>query len=373
MSNNPLIVVVDDGFAYTKVAYYNDASELVTHSIASRGAYATSPMLDSNDQCINTYMVKKPDDTGHGQMFVVNKNVQNPMDTRFDEYPYSPLNSAIIHHALHQAGVPEDRPIELVVTLPPRVMYSPAKKAAIDKRANMLMNGQVTRLLDIDSSDFQGTSYTIADVKVVSEAVVAQFDYYLDDACKPQRQRNGSMVIVDIGGRTTDIAYIMLDDNNRPVVDHNRTGTEELGVLSILEALHHEVNAVLARNEQPQMTDVNFTLMEKALGNGMFWQHNVSDACERSIRSVSERVYHAVQKRIGNAYDVDAIMFIGGGADIMRKALSQYQQVFIPETPQFTNALGGLKLSTLRQRTQAPAASTTQVAPQTSTPDTAEA
>jgi plasmid segregation protein ParM len=350
MSNNPLIVAVDDGFAYTKVAYFNDASELVTHSIASRGAYATSPMLDNNDQCINTYMVKKPGETGHGQMFVVNRNVQNPMDTRFDEYPYSPLNAAIIHHALHQAGVPDDRPIELVVTLPPRVMYSPAKKAAVDRRADMLTNGEVTRLLDITEAEFKGASYHIADVKVVSEAVVAQFDYYLDHACTPQRQRTGSMVIVDIGGRTTDIAYIMLDDNNRPVVDHNRTGTEELGVLSILEALHHEINAVLARNGQPQMTEMNFTLMEKALSSGMFWQHNVQDARERSIRSVSERVYHAVQKRIGSAYDVDAIMFIGGGAEVMAEALRQYQQVFIPEAPSLANALGALKLNMLKTK-----------------------
>jgi hypothetical protein len=61
-------------------------------------------------------------------------------------------------------------------------------------------------------------------------------------------------------------------------------------------------------------------------------------------------VYHAVQKRIGSAYDVDAIMFIGGGAEVMAEALRQYQQVFIPEAPSLANALGALKLNMLKTK-----------------------
>lgn len=325
-------VACDDGFAYTKVAYFEDGI-IKTFSIPSRGRSGAS-LETSSGEPIDAYHVD-------GHTYTVSDRLSAYDTTEFDDYPHSPLNRAIIQHALLKAGVPVAR-VKLGVTLPfARFFANPA--VANDQRKVSLVK-PVKSL----SSD---RSIQVGDVKTFPEAAIAWFDAVLDERGNETDLMNEKIAIVDIGGRTTDIAVMI--PGEALAIDQAKSGTVELGVLAVLKeirfAIAHRLSKELSVNGDVVINpdDVTMSVAETALrtGKARAWgkQHDFTNEVALSIEKIAKQIVGAVQNKLGSAMDIGQIIMIGGGANVMSGALSKYPQVHISNQPEFANARGVLK------------------------------
>ena len=90
-------VAIDAGCAYTKVVAFDSNHNLVQKSIPSivvRGKSTTS--LDGS---------KAPSYMCEGQQWSIIESSTKARETRNDAYPYSDMNTVLIHHALRSAGI----------------------------------------------------------------------------------------------------------------------------------------------------------------------------------------------------------------------------------------------------------------------------
>ena len=53
-----------------------------------------------------------------------------------------------------------------------------------------------------------------------------------------------------------------------------------------------------------------------------------------------------VEEMVGDAADLDFILFVGGGSAVLQDVISEYKHARVPKDPQFANARGMLKYMT---------------------------
>ena len=145
--------------------------------------------------------------------------------------------------------------------------------------------------------------------------------------------------LVDIGGRTTDIAVALPGWE----VDTKYTGTIRTGYLDILKALSDQLK------EKYKTGDIEISALEKAVKNNAIQLFtgdpvDITEEVTKARRMVSGEIIREVGRRFGNVKHMAGICYFGGGAEDMRKDLEE-EKVVIPEKPQFSNARGYLKIA----------------------------
>lgn len=320
-------VVVDDGFAYSKVAWFDDQSKTI--KFTSIPSLATAGLVASGfDGKLQGGYISS------GLEYTVGENITNPHDTRDDSYPYSAINRCIVNHALRSAGfgVVEDEVVNLGLTIPMKPYFDLGRDVVIEKRRASYRN-EVTAVgaasqvrVDCDS------------LVVMPEAASAWVDYMLDDLGGDAADIDESIAVFDVGGRTTDTAVIMRGG----AVDRSASGTDMIGVLDLLEMIRREV--LIEHKVELTIQNAERTLRDPLHMMPKFDKKvDISDIIDRTSRKISEQLYQLAMRRIGDGASLSSLLFVGGGAAVLSESLSIYPHVKIPQNPEFSNARGALK------------------------------
>lgn len=320
-SNSPITVGVDDGFACTDVVVMEGpkvVKEIVISSRARPGANGVTSItgeLDGPFPCYET----------EGVQFTVGE-LPDAESARFDEYPFSPMNRAIVHHALRVAGL-AGRDVQIATGLPLSRFYLGDKpNAEVIKRKDESIRKAVASM--------DGTPVAnIVKHQVFAEGLGAYIDYLLDDEGNERADDDETVGVIDIGGRTTDCAVVLPGRR----IDHARCGSADVGVLNVVEL-------VRASLQKELNVDAPGALVEKALRTKTMklWGKptDISGIVDAAIKQVTDSAMREVSRRFGAGFDLDRILLVGGGALVLSEVAKHFRQASIPEKPEFANARG---------------------------------
>jgi plasmid segregation protein ParM len=323
MSKNkePFIVAVDDGYAQTKLIGENPNGEgivkQIMRSTVRPGKYGLGSFGGGG---ISAY------ETEEGEHFTVSNEIESE-STQFDGFHTSTLNRVLVHHALVDSGFGGSQ-VKLVTGLPVADYFLDDERDEehIAAKSNNL-NKQVT------SGDKPMPQ--IIDVKVGCQAVAAWFDHVLDDNLKQINQIEGKTAIVDIGGRTTDVAVVV----NGQAIDHSLSGTDNIGVLDVYNALGKAIRKEFKIREKFPLEQ-----LDKAVRTGKFlmWnkEQDVSELIEDVIIENEGKIAREVERRIGSGANLNAVVFVGGGSALFQSIANRFPNGVMANDPEFSNARG---------------------------------
>ena len=162
----------------------------------------------------------------------------------------------------------------------------------------------------------------ISDFKVYPEGIGAY--YNLDN--------KEDVILVDIGGRTTDIAYI---SNNK----HHSSNTVAVGTLNIYKQVADILNSNYSLDTDIQAVD---RIMERGIlkvDNREVDLRFITGILKNNFLKIKEALDFNFPARTEN------IILVGGGAKLFAKAFKKrYENCEIAEEPVFANALGFRKV-----------------------------
>lgn len=269
------------------------------------------------------------------------------MDTRMVEYPLSNLNRVLVNHALADVGLGGQQ-LFLVTGLPVDQYYkdSAPNVALIEKKMDSLAK-------PVERIGVGAPLATITRQKVVSEGIAAFYDALLN----PDGTYNESVsqiitrrpvAVVDLGGKTLDIAVVI--ENVRGVYGE-RSGTENVGVLTLLTKITARIKSQFNLSNDPPPSYVEEALRTKKYE--LFGEdHDVSEIIESSCREYLADVKNFFVAKVGDGSDMGAVIFVGGGAALIRSALGDdaFSEVYkgkrmISDDPEFANARGMWKFA----------------------------
>lgn len=263
------------------------------------------------------------------QRFTVSDYVDGE-GTRFDEYPFSAINRVLIHHVLRVAGL-GGKPVQIATGLPVSHFFQ-------GSQPNMVNIERKSKSIAIPVHTLSGEA--CADIQsgiVVAEGVAAWVDYSIDNTGKVVSNVSRPAAIVDIGGRTTDCVTVLPGYR----IDHARSGTGNIGVLDLYEALRQRLCAKFSLNDIPMQT------LEEAVRTGyvFMWgkQVDVQDHVREMKHEIGAQILREVSRRIGRAAEMEKVLFVGGGAAVFEHLKNAFPNADAPEHPQFANARGMLK------------------------------
>ena len=325
-----LKVGIDDGAADTKVAVIGPSGIVRQVCIPSRarsGINGTTSLgdLSSKGSVFTGYETE-------GSRFTVG-DFRDSETAQFDEYPFSGMNRVIIAHAIRVAGLAGQK-IDIATGLPLSVYYRSgepnesvieAKKASIRKPVFSLDGSQM---------------FEIGENNVYPEGLAAFIDYAIDDVGNLRVDMQETVGIIDIGGRTTDMAVVVPGGS----VDHARSGSENIGVLDLAQALGIELKKIFGSEIPAYMLD---SAMRTGVVSAWGKKHDIREALDASAEDVMQRIMREINRRFGTGIDLDKILLVGGGSKVFGKVALQYPNVIIPEGAQFSNARGFAKFLNL--------------------------
>jgi plasmid segregation protein ParM len=318
-------IAIDDGYAYTKLAWFEDGA-IRTFGLRSSAQPGVHGVTNLDGEPVHAY-------ESDGQRFTVGP-VLNPESTLFDEYPYSPLNRCIIHHALVEGGAPVAEPIHAGLTLPMNVFYK------IDGARGRRVDSLLTRPVKCVSK--AGVVMpTFASAKVFPEGAVAWIDAYVNEDGSETRPLDeiGPVAVVDIGGKTTDTAIFP----RKGLIDQEKSGTDDVGVMTVMARVAAEVV------KKFDIANIGSAQVERALRTGsvhIFGAKDISGIVAAAKEQVADEIWRALARRLTNASEFEEILFVGGGAEVLAEHLTnrkEFPLARVLPNPQFANARGVLK------------------------------
>jgi len=321
------IVVVDDGFAQTKVAYFDEKGVLQTSLIPSLASQGAEDVMDMMGRPVMGYETD-------GATYTVG-SLSTAVNTGFDDYKISGLNRCIVHAALMNAGM-GGKAVKIGVTLPFGSFYDSNLKS---KRGASLTK-TVTSLGGADLASIQ-------DVFVYPESAVAWFDTFINDNGDPVEGYNesSSIAIIDVGGRSTDIAVF----HGPGMIDKARSGTIINGVSNVVEAIRRGAPDAIQRPE----LNLSYVRAENAMHTGKIkaWgkDYDIPELVASAKKMIANQIFTTLKSKINDTQLLDRIVFIGGGAKVLENELvshNEFPQAEVAPNPEYANARGILKYMT---------------------------
>ena len=319
---------VDDGHFGIKVVTDDGQKIFVPSRITS-----ASDVIDISDSTGNNWY-----QTDEGKEFVVGGSLP-AFDTRFSSYAVSDINRVLVHHALMLAGL-GGHEVSIMTGLPVSDYY-------IANQMNADLIGRKVRSLTDHVVTNRNTGIVMAKIvrhNVVSEAIAAFFDLPFDDNGDQREDvvelvEEGSIGIIDIGGKTTDSAVVV---SGGQTIDPVRSGTDNIGGLSLNKAVESRLKeAFSVRALSPKQID-------GAVRDGklrIFAQdHDCAEIIASEKRALAQQIIDAAIRKMGDGADLERIFFVGGGSLLLRDELANlYPHAVVVEDAQFANARGMLK------------------------------
>lgn len=332
-SQETFLVAIDDGYAQTKV--YGDSPEgkgvirNVFRTSVRSGRYGLRSI--GGEGAIDSYK------TEEGDEFTVSEQIEAE-NTQFDGFHVSTMNRTLVHHGLVAAGY-GGKPVNLITGLPVRDYFGAQgiNEERIDEKRRNLLKG-VER---VSSGD---PLATVQSIDVGCQAVAAWFDHVFDDNLQMRAQAKGRFAIVDVGGRTTDIAVVV----NGKSVDDSLSGTRNVGVLDVYKALEAGLHGKFKIRDSFPLADLDAAVRT---GRIDLWgkSEDISDLVTAARQDVESQIQREIDRKIGGAMaTLSAIIFVGGGSALYKTIATRFPNGVMPEDPEFANARGLYKFAKLR-------------------------
>jgi StbA protein. len=330
MSNKKVYVGIDDGFAETKIVL----SDGTFFRIPSQAKAGEMNQISINGSETTIFPYK----TNEGNYII--GDIREADSTAFDDYPMSALNRVIVAHALHISNLDPSSQLYICTGLPIKRFYlsGTVNKTLIKNKINNLTKNDVVSL----------NGYQLPKIfkhEVVSEGIAAWMDLVL------QRNKDGKLeinkelasqriAIIDIGGRTTDIAVVQNGN-----LDISRSSTINVGMLAVQETVKDAINGKY--DIIPSVEQMNCAMNEKRIKLWGKWE-SVADLVESAQRSNLSRIETECKRCLGNAADLDKVVFVGGTVVEVEALLSNwFRNQTIGINPGYANARGMQKYAEL--------------------------
>ncbi len=333
---------IDDGYRETKI--YLSTGETVRIDSQAKSGEQTQISIGGGEKTAFQYDVGK-------SSFVIG-SISESDPTAFDEYPYSDMNRAIVTHALVQLGLTDKHQLSITSGLPVKKFYRGKninQEAIKRKTKNLLMNDVVSVEHTVRGKHFSTALIpNIVSHKVVSEGIAAWMDYVIIRNSDGVLERNEEAVkqriaIIDIGGRTTDIAVIQGGN-----LDFQRSTTIEAGMLNIED---HVKEAISDEYDfSPNVEQMN-QLMETGFLDAWGDKLDVTAFIKEAKSLEANTIRAEITSRLKKAADIHKVIFVGGTVMSIRGLLEGvFKNQMIAEDPGFANARGMAKFAELSHR-----------------------
>jgi len=331
------IVAVDDGYAQIKVVGANPdgSNKPIMLSIRSSIRHGSIGSV-SGSGAIATY------ETDDGATKMTVSDEVSGESTQFDGFHTSSMNRILIAHALVEAGYGGKDDINLWAGLPVANFFKNDESAS---RNDEFIAQKIANLKIPVRSLVPGAAPCpkYADVHIGCQALAAFIDYAVDDDFQ-DRQDVGldRVAVVDIGGRTTDIAVVLGGQRCDPTASKTRN----IGVLDVQKDLARRIQK---KFEVSDSYSADF--LDKAVRTGVakLWGQDfqVSDLVEEAKAATSQKLTNFLSEILGSASNMDAVLFVGGGATLFEQSSKQFRNGKILDNPEFANARGLYKYAHL--------------------------
>jgi len=329
-SDQPVHVAIDNGYADHKVAYWvnkdgkRTIEEVLLPSRAQMGAINIS--LDGKSSGVYTI---------DGDNWTVSKDVTEPESIRGQKYAYSDLNTVLVNHSLISAGF-SDRSVKIATGLPFDHYFKSGE-------LNTLLLDKVKEALKTNVAPKSEHNTAIISGHVIfPESTAAFADYAMNEDGELIHQLEIGAAVVDVGGNTTDITYINPDNT----MNRQKSGSRQLGVLNVRDRLRQLIQ------ENFSIDQLRDSQLDTALRTGVcsiFGKNqDVSNQIETAKRESVKKLMNFVEEKVGDASDLDFVLFVGGGAEVLAEVIKEYPHAIVPERPQFANARGMLKYMSMQ-------------------------
>jgi plasmid segregation protein ParM len=327
----PKLVAIDDGYAQTKL--YGEGPDgkpirFGMRSSARQGRYGLSSITGAS--AVGCY------ETEEGDQFTVSEDIEAE-DTKFDGFHLSPMNRVLVSHALWAAGY-GGKEVRIISGLPVADFFlgdDKDQEKIAAKTANLMKGVKLT------SSD--SPLARIVGVRIGCQAVAAWVDHVVDDGLQFRQDTGGAIAIVDIGGRTTDIATVV----GGASIDHSKSGTENIGVLDVYNAVGAGLRGKFKTRDRFPLAQIDAAVRH---GKIKLWgsDQDVSDIVKAAVHENEAKIAREVERRIGSGAILSAIVFVGGGSALFKTISQHFPNGVMAEDPEFANARGLYKFMRLQ-------------------------
>ncbi|WP_408903441.1 plasmid segregation protein ParM domain-containing protein [Methylobacterium radiotolerans] len=332
--DTPPLVAIDDGYAQTKLYGQGPDGQIVRRVLRSSvriGSHGLGSF--AGDGAVGLWQ------TEEGNKYTVSDEIEAE-DPRFTDFHLSPINRVLVNHALSLAGFGGTR-VDIVTGLPVKEFFKEQRKdeERIQRKRDNLSRGAFPKSNGVEAP-------VLCDIQVGCQAIAAYVDWALDDELKTRNDTGKTIAIVDIGGRTTDVAVVVGGKS----IDHERSGTADVGVLDVYKGVLDRVRSRFELDDDA----LPLSLMNEAVRTGtmqLFGRPNdVTDIVADVVGQVQERALREIQRRLGRAATLHAIVFVGGGSALFKDIANAYQNGKMSDDPEFANARGLYKYFAQRRR-----------------------
>lgn len=319
----PELVAVDDGYDFTKTITRTRGARIPT-------AYSLNPstkvtVLGGSEDFEQVYEID-------GVQYAVGPNVAS-RDTRFEDFPYHPANLAVAMDAIRRVVEP-GRSVHVIAGVPLNRFYLPSgeKNAEVADRKTIAWSRHVRATTG-------AALPKICRVSVIAEAVAAWFDFVISDQFVAQDHRiNDFMAVVDIGGRTTDIAVFQGGDINMGL-----SGTTDSGVLDLQKRVANILAGKYPGTKFPRQLLLDAVQSGRAkLGTSSL---DISAEVLAERRALVADIEIFMNSQFGSQLPLmKRVLFVGGGAQALQSELRErFPTAVFATDPQMANARGMLK------------------------------
>lgn len=339
MSKHELMVAVDDGYAQMKI--FGDAPD--GHGIkpfVMRSAIAVGRRGLGTIDGRETVDAWETD----GKAFTVSDAIQTE-NTQIDSFHFSDMNRVLINHALYAAGY-GGREVSLVAGLPVANFFAHGIRndEAIERKKENLL-----KAVKLTSSDAPVAKIT--NVRIGCQAVAAYVDWLLDDTLQERNDPESRVAIVDIGGRTTDIAVVIGGSQ----IDHDKSGTANVGVLDVYSAVERGIQKSFSIPDRFALNHLDRVVRSGKVR--LFGKdEDISMVVRDAISEQEEKIRLECERKIGTGATLDAIVFVGGGSALFKTINTKFRNAVMVDNPELANARGMWKFFRWKELQSVPAA-----------------
>lgn len=320
-----VLVGIDDGYRETKVVFRQNGrlAEVKCPSSVRVGAIGLSSLDGKSFGYTTTVDGKEVTYTvGH---------FHDAVETRFPDFPVSPIVRVLVNHGLQMAGL-GGSDVVVATGLPPGDAYLPSG----ERNKDLIERKKENLLVPVRMRDGGEMPHIVR-----GEVYVQGIGALIDHLSSSRRSKLSAPVgVVDVGGRTVDVAVI-LPDGEGMSVDMRRSGSENIGVIDAMDALSNLVRSHFRLDEK-----IPLGILEKSLDSGsitLFGQkRDIQNLVRDAKNEIMERLRPFITAKLGRGQDLEMILFTGGGAMVLPTLLSSYSHAVRGESPQFANARGFL-------------------------------
>lgn len=315
-------VYIDDGSTGIKMAWTDDNGEV--QAIMINNTFKGEHSTPNGDTPVYNYVC-------NGQKFSFAKLSPALVKANNVQWQYSESNAVAIQHALQVSGIPPQE-ITAIVSLPISEYYDHRNQLNMDniKKKKESVMQLVTRIPESEPQ------FKIVDVKVLAESIPASV------AKVSELEEFDSLLVVDLGGTTLDVAMIQGGTSDILQIEGNDKIGASAVTLEVLDALKR-ANGMsstwfIAESIVKKRHDDAFI---KARLNNPANLPIIKEALEKAIVELANSTVNFLTRFSGYSH----VSVVGGGASMIADAVKAKTNVadnrfFISENPQFDLVIG---------------------------------